>query len=224
MRIAKMRIAKRIKRDTLIVVISVIVLTISTMQVAYSAIFSVKSQSTVQEIRSGTLNVIIDNLSSSMLSTTELLPTSTNDLPSSTNSSVSGPYATLAINNSGTLNSAFSVSISYDTENLPSGKTVDDLISFDYLIIGIYDYDNGEWYEYGSSYYTQISNLTPSETNVYPVLRGSIDAPAVVGNTTARTFRVYIWLKEDTPVSEIGKLAYLKLNVKSTTINDGVNS
>lgn len=219
-----MRIAKRIKRDTLIVVISVIVLTISTMRVAYSAIFSVKSQSTVQEIKSGTLNVIIDNLSSSRPSTAELFPTSTDDLPSSTNKSVEGPYATLVLNNSGTLDSAFSVTVSYDTDNLPAGKTAKDLISFDYLIIGIYDVDNDEWYEYGSSYYTQISGLTPSETNVYPVLSGGISAPVAPSNTTSKTYRVYIWLDENTPVSEIDKLAYLKLNVKSTTVNDGVNS
>ena len=219
-----MRIAKRIKRDTLIVIISVVVLTISTMRVAYSAIFSVKSQSTVQKIKSGTLNVIIDNLASSMLSSTELFPTASNELPSSTNLSVSGPYATLVLNNSGTLNSAFSVTVSYDTENLPSGKTIDDLISFDYLTIGIYDVDNDEWYEYGSSYYTQISNLTPTESNVYPVLSGEINAPAVSGNTTSRLYHVYIWLNVNTPAEEIGKLAYLKLNVKSTTVNDGVNS
>ena len=62
-----MKIANKIKRDTLIVVVSVIALTLSTMRVAYSAIFSVKSQSTVQQISSGTLNVVIDNLSSEVI-------------------------------------------------------------------------------------------------------------------------------------------------------------
>lgn len=217
-----MKIAKRISRDTLIVVVSVIVLSALTIRVAYSAIFSVKSLSTVQEISSGTLNVIINNESSQMINIDELFPST--DLPTEEDSVVSGNYATLVLNNSGTLNSAFSVTISYDTDNLPTGNTVDDLISFDYLIIGIYDVDNDEWYQYGSSYYTQISNLTESDTNVYPVLRGNISAPAVVGNVNTRQFHVYIWLKDDTPTSEIGKLAYLKLNVKSTTINDVVNS
>lgn len=219
-----MKIAKRVKRDTIIVIISVFVLTVSTMRVAYSYVFSVKSQSSVQKIKSGELNVLIDDLTSTMASTTELFPTPEEELPKPNNLSVSGPYSKLVINNSGTLDSAFSVSISYDTEHIPTGKTVNDFIPFDYLIIGIYDDDNYKWYEYGSSYYTQISNLTPSETNVYPVLSGTIDAPAVAGNTTTRVFNVYIWLKEDTPISEIGKLAYLKLNVKSTTINDGINS
>lgn len=216
-----MKIAKKIKRGTLIVVISVIALTLSTMRVAYSAIFSVKSQSTVQQISSGTLNVVIDNLSSQMINIDELFPVSSSDLPTQENSVVSGNYATLILNNTGTLDSAFSVSIGYD--NLPAGKTADDLISFNYLIVGIYDVTEDKWVQFGSSYNTIIGNIQESETNVYPILRGSISAQSG-SSPTVKQYRIYIWLKEDTPTSEIGKLAYLKINVKSTTINDGVNS
>lgn len=216
-----MKIAKSIKRGTLIVAVSVIMLTITTMEVAYSAIFSVKSQSTVQQISSGTLNVVIDNLSSQMININELFPTESSSLPTTETSVVTGNYATLVLNNSGSLDSAFSISIGYDT--LPSGKTAQDLISFNYLIIGIYDVDEDKWVQFGSTYHAIIGSLQESETNVYPVLRSTIDAQ--VGNIpTTKQYRIYIWLKEDTPTSEIGKLAYLKLNVKSTTINDGVNS
>ncbi len=216
-----MKIANKIKRDTLVVIISVFVLTFSTMRVAYSAIFSVKSMSTVQQISSGTLNVVIDNLSSEVIDIDELFPTSSSSLPTEENSIVTGNYATLVLNNTGTLNSAFSVSIGYDT--LPEGKTTDDLISFDYLIVGIYDVTEDKWVQFGSTYNTIISALEPSELNTYPILNSTINAQTGE-NPTVKQYRIYIWLKEDTPTSEIGKLAYLKLNVKSTTVNDGVHS
>ena len=210
-----MRLGREAKRDTQLIIISVLILTLVTLSVSYSAFFSVQSQSTIQEISTGTLDVVIDSASSAM-STEDLFPTSETELPTASTSVVDGSYATLNLTNSGTLDADFSVTISYDS--LPSGKTTDDLITFNYLNIGIFDVDNNEWINFGSTsspvYYTPITGLTPSETNVYPILRDVI--------TTAeptRQFRVYVWLSEDTPITEIGKLVYLKLDVKSATVN-----
>lgn len=221
-----MRIAKKIKKSVFLVAFSTIILTALTFKVAYSAVFEVKSLATVQQITSGTLNVVINNTSQGM-STTELFPISESELPTSESTLINNEwdYATLVLNNSGKLDSVFSVTLSYDTDtnSYPSGKTVDDLISFDYLVIGIYDVDNGKWVPFGSAYHTQVSNIQTTETNVYPILRSNIAAQSGE-NPTVKQYKIYIWLKEDTPASEIGKLAYLKINVKSTTINDGVNS
>ena len=54
-----MKIGKKLKRDTIIVIISVFVLTLTTIRVSYAAFFTVKSQSTVQKYETKELNVLI---------------------------------------------------------------------------------------------------------------------------------------------------------------------
>lgn len=209
----------KLKRDTEIIILAVIVLTIVTMSVSYSAFFAVRSQTTIQEISTGTLDVLIDSASTAMGSD-ELFPTSTSDLPKSANAVATGSYAKLILNNNGTLDADFSVTISYD--NLPAGKTLDDVIPMEYLNVGIYDVANNEWVNFGTSsnksYYTSITGLTATETNTYPILSG------VMAKNSTKEYRVYIWLSENTPTTEIGKLVYLKLDVKSATVNGRVES
>jgi hypothetical protein len=161
----------------------------------------------VSEVQAGNLNVIVNG---TLMSSNDLYPVTSSDLPSTVNSVVSGDYATLTLNNSGNLNSDFSVSITYD--NLPSGKTNEDRLAFNYLMVGLYDDDNNEWVSFGGNYYVAITSLTPSATDVYPILRSTVNAG------TSKQYRVYIWLKSDTPIGQIGKLAYLKLDVKSATV------
>ncbi len=214
-----MKERRKLKRDTEIIIIAVILLTVVTLSVSYSAFFAVRSQTTVQQITTGTLDVLIDSTSTAMGSD-DLLPTNDTDLPTSANAVASGSYAKLVLKNNGTLDADFSVTISYD--NLPAGKTLDDVISFNYLNVGIYDADRNEWVNFGTesskSYYTSIAGLTPTATNTYPIL----DDIMTAGST--KEYRVYIWLSENTPASEIGKLVYLKLDVKSATVNGRVES
>jgi hypothetical protein len=205
---------KSIKRDTLLVIIAVLTLTLVCLRTSYAAFVSIQTESELQSISSGTLDVVIDNASTAM-SNANLFPTPNNELPTASNSTVPNAhsYSRLLLNNDGTLNATFSVTVSYD--NLPVGKTVDDLVSFNYLKIGIFDVDENEWIDFGNgTYNTVISNLTPSEENVYPILRDEVPA------TDTREFRVYVWLTEDIPETEIGKIVYLKLNVKSI-VNTG---
>lgn len=212
-----MKLGNEVKRDTQLIIISVLVLTIVTLSVSYSAFFSVRSQSTVQQITAGTLDVIIDSTSTG-INADELYPTLDSDLPSSSTSSASGTYASLNLKNNGSLDADFSVALQYDT-NLPSGKTTSDLISFSYLKVGVYDTDNNVWLDFGNgAYYIDVTGLTASEAGVYPVLRSTINA----GDT--RQFRIYVWLDEDTPITEIDKLVYLKLSVKSTTVSENSGS
>ncbi len=214
-----MKERRRLKRDTEITIIIVIILTIVTLSVSYSAFFAVKSQTTVQEISTGTLDVLIDSASTAMGSD-DLLPTSDTDLPTSANAVANGSYAKLVLKNNGTLDADYSITISYDS--LPTDKTLDDVVSFNYLNIGIYDADTNEWVNFGSDsstcYYTSIAGLTPTSTNTYPILNDIMTASAT------KEYRIYVWLDEDTPTSEIGKLVYLKLDVKSATVNGRVES
>lgn len=210
---------KELKRETQLIIISVLILTLVTLRFSYSAFFSVESQSTIQEISTGTLDVIIDNTTSMAVREEALYPTSTSSLPTSENSVAEGGYATLTLLNRGSLIADYSITLGYDT--LPIDKTTDDLLSLNYLNIGIYDVNDSKWLDFGGgNYYTQITSLTPSDTNVYPILRNTIEASdPVTGTTTVKQYRIYVWLAEDTPVTEIGKLIYLKIDVKSTTID-----
>lgn len=218
---------KEIKRDTQLVIISVILLTIVSLSVSYSAFFSVESKSAIQQISTGTLEVTIDNTSAAM-SSAALLPTSTSQMPSSANSSVSASfsYARLVLENTGTLDADFSVTIGYDS--LPNGKTQNDLINLRYLYIGIYDIDKSEWVNFGTAehpaYYTLITGLTPSATNIYPILKDTITVENSAEFPNPRQYKIYVWLSEETPTSQIGKLVYLKVEVKSKTSNDGSES
>ena len=126
----------------------------------------------------------------------------------------SGGGKTTLLNIIGTLDSDFNVSISYqDPEDIPSQYSGRRPVSMDYLLVGVYT--EGGWIQYGSSYYTQIGNIVPNADGEYPIISDSIAAPTGSNTKVSKTYYVYIWLREDTPATEIGKLAYLKLNVKS---------
>ena len=208
-----MKLKKSKRRDKQIIILSVLILTMIALNTSYSAFFTIKSQSTMQEISTGTLTVLTDT--SEAMSNEDLMPTPTEDLPTEMNSVSDGKFAKLNLQNTGTIEADFSVSITYD--DIPADKTEADLIDLRYLKVGIYDEDNNSWVSFcedGSGIYnTTITALSPSDTNVYPILRNRIAA------STTKQYKVYVWLSEDTPTSEIGKLVYLKLDVKSTPVN-----
>ena len=139
-----------IKRDTQLIILSVIILTIVTLSVSYSAFFSVQSLSTIQEISTGDLNVSVnfDTTGTIFAGTEELFPTTIDEVQDTN-------YATLTLLNNGDLDADFSVTVSYDFDKLREisgleNKTdaelaTDYLVPFNYLNIGIYDDEKGEW-------------------------------------------------------------------------------
>ncbi len=239
---------KEIKRDTLFVVVSVIILTLVTMSVSYSAFFSVQSQASVTEWTAGELKIVVDSNSKAM-DGTDFFPTPAEDLPNGdsdyNNSISSGKYATLILKNEGNLDAEFSVSLSSNIDYFKKNEEVSenititekDLVDFSNLIIGIYDETNGKWVDFGSGenhvYHTTFGNggLVAKDNKSYPILRDFIgtknnaDNTDVLGDTkypSERKYKIYIWLKENTPTTEIGKWVYLKLDIKSTTVNGQV--
>jgi len=221
-----MRIGKEIKRDTQLIILSVAVLTIVTLSVSYSAFFSVQSLSTIQEITTGNLDVevTVDNTNSILNGEEELFPSTIDDVTDES----TGSYSTLTLLNEGNLDADFSVTVSYDYDKLRSisgysdytdRQLLDHLVSFEYLNIGIYDVTNGKWINFsesGENLYPAISGLTPTSEDryAYPILRDIVEANVTGQEKSQRVFRIYIWLSDETPVSEIGKFVYLKLNVK----------
>ena len=88
-----MRIGKEIKRDTQLIIISVIILTIVTLNVSYSAFFTVQSLSTIQEISTGNLEVDVSlNLNGSILNGNDyVFPTTFEEV----SDEINGSYALL---------------------------------------------------------------------------------------------------------------------------------
>lgn len=210
-----------IKRDTQLIILSVIILTIVTLSVSYSAFFSVQSLSTIQEISTGNLNVTVnfDTTGTIFAGTEELFPTTIDEVQDTN-------YATLTLLNNGDLDADFSVTVSYDFDKLREisgleNKTdaelaTDYLVPFNYLNIGIYDDEKGAWINFaesGETLYPSISGLTSSADYTYPILRSSI-GKMNGSTTTEQAYKIYIWLSDETPTTEIGKYVYLKLNVK----------
>ena len=235
-----MRLGKDTKRDTQLIILSVIILTIVTLSFSYSAFFSVQSLSTIQEISTGDLEVAVtvDN-TNSILTDEELFPSTLDEV---TNEST-GNYSILTLINEGSIDADFSVTLSYDFDKLRTvsgyeGKAdselLSSLISFNYIKLGIYDEINGSWVNFDSvnaeNLYPTISGLVPTteDNNAYPILRSTVDANVTGTEQYQRRFKIYIWLSEDTPTSEIGKFVYLKLNVKcaagTETITETVES
>lgn len=236
-----MRIGKEIKRDTQLIIIAVIVLTIVTLSVSYSAFFSVKSLRTVQEIDTGDLNVsvIIDNTNSIISNGEDIYPSTIEDIKVGEDVN----YSTLTLQNNGSLDSEFSVTISYDFEQLrlvdelkdkTDSELLEYLIPYNYLNVGIYDSTNGSWVNFsdsGESFYPTISSLVPTNenSNVYPILRDTISGMiSEIQDPAQRVYKIYVWLSEETPITEIGKYVYLKLDVKcavgTETITETVES
>ena len=220
---------KKIRKSTLIIVLSVILLSIFTLRTTYSYIFSVKSNASVQTFKAGTLDISITE--SKQMTEKLLMPATGNDYPTSLEAvpelDSNNSYATLSIKNNGSLDAKFSVSIDYDT-NLPDGTTIeeckkDKCVNFQYLIIGIYDSTSSKWVNFASDggaevAYTQVGSLTANTDGSYPILTGTVKS------TQTNNYQIFIWLSDTTPYDEIGKLAYLKLNVKSTPVGQSENA
>lgn len=222
-----MRIGKEIKRDTQLIILSVAILTIVTLSVSYSAFFSVQSLSTIQEITTGNLevSVTIDNTNSILNGEEEIFPSTIDEVTDES----TGSYSRLTLLNEGNLDADFSVTISYDYDKM---RTVSEysnysdtqlrnyLVPFQYLNIGIYDVTNGSWINFsenGENLYPAISGLTPTNDDAYayPILRDTVEANITGTEQYQRVFKIFVWLSDETPTSEIGKFVYLKLNVKS---------
>lgn len=225
-----MRLGKRLKRDTIIITFSVLILTLTTIRVSYAAFFEVKSNSNVQTMSTGELKVYIDKTQnkSSSITLTEVFPTPTINLPQPGDDNATlenhrqsyeeGSYAKIVLANDGNYNAEFVMSIGYDS--IPADKKEEDLIDLRHLNIGIYDSEHG-WNNFGTAqspqYYISIASLAESEftPNMHPVIEGILNTGENV------TYQIYIWLDENTPIDEIGSLVYLKLDVDSRVLNDG---
>ena len=215
----------RTKRNTKIVILSVVILTIISLSFSYSAFFSISSGNVVKEISTGTLDV---TASATPMAKDDVFPTE-ETLPNNEKSVLKFAeknFAPLVITNSGNIDANYVVTLSYDLTNLSDDQIANDLVSFDNLIIGIYDDDEKSWLNLNPDegdpiYSMKVTGFSPTEENTYPILKREIAKANIIdtGSTpTVKNLKVYVWLADTTPVSEIGKLVHLKLDVRSMPV------
>lgn len=214
--------SKKRKRYTEFVILSVIILTILSLNFSYSAFFKIKSGSTTKEISTGELKVTASATpmaKDDIYPTEEILPT----LPDSKLKNTEKDFAPLIITNEGNIDANFVVSLSYDLTALSPDQIANDLVSFENLIIGVYDVDKTSWLNLNPGegdpiYSMKVTGFSPTEESVYPIFSGEIEKAKIIEtgtDPTVRNLRVYVWLADTTPISEIGKLVHLKLDVRS---------
>ncbi|MBQ6687128.1 MAG: hypothetical protein IJN03_01230 [Bacilli bacterium] len=195
-----------IKKQTTIIAIAVICLTIATIGVSYALFFQVETNSNDQVVTAGSLNVSYGSGSSS-ISATGLVPMS--DEEALLSQTMTG---TIYVENKGSLPAEYEVAIGNDLtafEERENKSDDDELLSHDYLRIAAYL--NGEL----KVEPTSLSALEASShsENSYKLFDGTLDTTGT-GNSTM-TIVIKIWVSEEAPEAVIGDFVYLKMDLTS---------
>lgn len=195
-----------IKRQSTVIAVAVICLTLATIGASYALFFQVETNSNNQVVTAGTLGVSYGS-GSSGITTTKLEPMS--DDEALLTSTMTG---TIYVENKGSLPAIYEVSIGNDIEsfNAKENKSeTDKLLSHEYLRIAAYL--DGEMVVEP----TTLSTLTASEntTDFYKLFDGTLDVTGT-GNSTM-TIVIKVWLDEEAPESIINDFVYLKMNITS---------
>ncbi len=195
-----------IKKQSTIILIAVICLTIATIGVSYALFFQVETNSNNQIVTAGSLNVSYGSGSSS-INATNLLPMS--DEEALTSSTMTG---TIYVENKGSLPAEYEVAIGNDIESFEArtDKTdTDELLSHDFIRVAAYR--NGELIVEP----TTLSSLNKSleDASLYTLFNGTLDITGT-GNSTM-TIVIKVWIDEEAPEEIIGDYVYLKMEIIS---------
>lgn len=197
---------KNIKRGTVLVVASVIILTLVTMNVTYSAFFSVQTANTVQVITTGDLT--IEAKASNVTVPAEgLMPSNEYTSINATNAKVDGTNfvkSTLTITNKSNIPAQIGVSIKNTAGN--------DNADLSHVVIAIQK--SSAWVPFKSNvYYTTIKGLQAEtgDASLYPIIKDSIAA----GPSTTVAYDIYMWVDEITPEDQVDKALNYSVVVKA---------
>lgn len=195
-----------IKRQSTVIVLAVICLTVVTISASYALFFQVETNSNNQIVTAGTLDVEYGSGSSS-IGATELIPMSDDEALSSYTMT-----GTIYVENNGTLPAIYEVDLGNDAEsfNARSNKADGDkLLSHDYLRIAAYL--NGTMVVEPTTLSSLSSSLNTE--GFYKLFDGTLNTTGT-GESTM-TIVIKVWLDESAPESVIGDYVYLKMNITS---------
>lgn len=193
------KITKFIKSKNFFIAVCVFVLTLSTIGVSYASFFTVKTNTNNQSISTGTLQVSYGNDTTSAINK-ENMESISDELGLSLNGD--GNVKVLFIQNTGSLNSTFTVNVGYDMENFTNRqgyKSTDPLTPLDYIKIAVYEYNgvNDETLIVGP---VTIADLPIYSSNSdYRYNRYSLFFDTVGGTSSGdatKTYKIKTWLSD----------------------------
>lgn len=213
------KIKKVVKSKNFIIVACVIVLTIITISVSYAAFFTVKTNTANQSVTTGTLAVTYTEQS-----------TAINRNNMSSMSDEMGLALTEAsviyIQNTGSLDSTFTITLGYDMENFLSSvgsNTEAELTPLDYVKVAIYEYNgtNDETLIVGPITISELPiyelNNSDSRYNRYSILFDSVGGTSS-GDAT-KTYKVKMWLSDKAIPAASYSYFYLNAEVVAEVLN-----
>lgn len=213
------KIKKVVKSKNFIIVACVIVLTIITISVSYAAFFTVKTNTANQSVTTGTLAVTYTEQS-----------TAINRNNMSSMSDEMGLALTEAsviyIQNTGSLDSTFTITLGYDMENFLSSvgsNNEAELTPLDYVKVAIYEYNgtNNETLIVGPITISELPiyelNNSDSRYNRYSILFDSVGGTSS-GDAT-KTYKVKMWLSDKAIPAASYSYFYLNAEVVAEVLN-----
>ena len=213
------KIKKVVKSKNFIIVACVIVLTIITISVSYAAFFTVKTNTANQSVTTGTLAVTYTEQS-----------TAINRNNMSSMSDEMGLALTEAsviyIQNTGSLDSIFTITLGYDMENFLSSvgsNNEAELTPLDYVKVAIYEYNgtNDETLIVGPITISELPiyelNNSDSRYNRYSILFDSVGGTSS-GDAT-KTYKVKMWLSDKAIPAASYSYFYLNAEVVAEVLN-----
>jgi len=197
-RINKDSFKKILKNRNFLIAVCVGVLTIISIGVTYSSFFSVKTNTASQSLTTGTLSVSYGSETSSILRSN--LSSLSNELGMEQDD-----YSIVYIQNTGSLNSTFTLNIGYDMESFTgrdSYKVSDALTPIDYIMIAVYEY-NGVGKEdtlvvgpvsVADLPIYKVGNTTDYRYNRYSILFDVVGS--ISSEKATKTYKIKTWLSD----------------------------
>lgn len=193
-----------------VIAIWVILLTLSTIGISYSAFFTVKTNTNNQTITTGNLSVAYGGLSSS-ITRIDMQPLSDEEGMNQDGSSV------IHVQNNGNLDANYVLTIGYDVANFTSRSdynTKDVLTPLDFIKFAVYEYNATESTLIAGP--LSMADLpvykidtNDNRKNRYAVLFGSLGA---ISNTT-KTYQVKMWLSDKATASVSSSYFYVNSEI-----------
>ena len=190
------KLTKFIKSRNFFIAACVFVLTLSVIGFSYASFFTVKTNTNNQTVTTGTLAVSYGNESSAI---------TRNNMSSMSDEMglEQGEVSVIYIQNTGTLDSTFTLNVGYDMENFesisdPDGTAI--LTPLDYIKIAVYEYNgiNDETLIIGPITIADLpifsENSADPRYNRYSLLFDTVGSTSS-GNAT-KTYRIKMWLSD----------------------------
>ncbi len=189
------KITKFVKKKNFLIACCVLVLTIGTLGYSYGAFFSVKTNTNNQTVTTGTLNVSYTNASTSMDKGQMQSISDEMGLNETDNSLI-------YIQNTGSLDSNFTLTVGYDMANFTSRsgyQETDELTPLDYVMVAVYEHSDGtDTLVVEPTAVAELPlyevNSNDSRYNRYAILFDTVGSTSS-GNAT-KTYKVKMWLSD----------------------------